>query len=131
MVWITKREIAYYFILKHVFNNRIFNIGEALDILTLFGSKRTARKIMKLLISRGLIEKVGSLNYRVRELEPILFKSLKAYIVQRMHRRLKSAGLSTSIILRDQHEILVVHNCRDNLSSIFELIKGIIEIECS
>lgn len=130
MVWITKREIAYYFILKYVFSNRVFNLGEALDILTLFGSKRTARKIMKLLVSRGLIEKVGFLDYKVKELEPALFQNLKAYIVQRLYRRLKSAGLSASIILRDGYEILVVHNCRDNLSLAFELLKGIVEVEC-
>lgn len=131
MVWITKREIAYYLILRHVFHNRVFNLGEALDVLTLFGSKRTARKIIRLLVSRGLIEKVDTLSYRIKELEPALFQNLKAYIAQRIRRRLKSAGLSSSIILRDHHETLVVHNCSNTLASIFELLRGVIDVECS
>ncbi|MEM1525660.1 MAG: hypothetical protein QW775_04510 [Ignisphaera sp.] len=130
MVWITKREIAYYLILKHVFNNSIFNLGEALDILSLFGSKRTAKKIIRLLVSRGLIEKVDTLSYRVNELEPALFQNLKAYIVQRIHRRLKSVGLSSSIILKDHRETLAIRNCSNTLVSTFELLRGIIDIEC-
>ncbi|MCC6057718.1 MAG: hypothetical protein LM568_02230 [Desulfurococcaceae archaeon] len=130
MVWITKREIAYYLILKQVFQNRIFNLGEALDILTLFGSKRTTRKIIKILVSRGLLERVDVYQYKVKDLESSLLLNLRAYLAQRIYKRLKSLGFDVSLGLEDDKEYIAVHGCNDALRSMINILNKFIDVKC-
>lgn len=130
MVWITKRELAYYFVLKNVFQDRVFNLGEAFDILILFGSKRVARKIVKKLMLLGFLEKVGDINYRVKELEPALLASLREYIVQRIYKRIKLLGFNVDIATDDTKKKLVVQNCDERLQTVISMLDSIIHIEC-
>ncbi|MCC6015935.1 MAG: hypothetical protein LM582_02715 [Desulfurococcaceae archaeon] len=130
MVWITKREIAYYLILKQVFQNRIFNLGEALDILTLFGSKRTTRKIIKILVSRGLLERVDVYQYKVKDLESSLLLNLRAYLAQRIYKRLKSLGFDVSLGLEDDKEYIAVHGCNDALRSMINILNKFVDVKC-
>lgn len=130
MVWMTKREIAYYLVLRHVFGDKIFNLGEALDVLQPLGSKRTARKIIKRLVSRGLLEKAGELTYRVKDLEPALLRNLRSYLVQRIHRRLKSLGFNTVIVVDSGVEKILIEGCNNVLKVVVEELKRVIEIEC-
>jgi hypothetical protein len=130
MVWITKREIAYYLILKQVFQNRIFNLGEALDILTLFGSKRTTRKIIKILVSRGLLERVDVYQYKVKDLESSLLLNLRAYLAQRIYKRLKSLGFDVSLGLEDDKEYIAVHGCDDTFRSMINILNKFVDVKC-
>uniref|UniRef100_A0A7C2VGD4 Uncharacterized protein n=1 Tax=Ignisphaera aggregans TaxID=334771 RepID=A0A7C2VGD4_9CREN len=130
MVWFTKREIAYYIILRHVFRDGTFNLGEAITVLSLFGSKRTARKVIKLLLSRGLIEKVGDLVYRIKDLEPALANNLRNYIIQRMYRRLRSVGLDVSLKDEIIKPKVVIRNCNDNLKTVLSSLDKVVEFEC-
>lgn len=130
MVWITKRELAYYFVLKNAFQDRVFNLGEAFDILILFGSKRVARKIVKKLMLLGFLEKVGDINYRVKELEPALLASLREYIVQRIYKRIKLLGFNVDIVTDNTKKKLVVQNCDERLQAVISMLDDIIHIEC-
>lgn len=131
MVWITKREMAYYFVLKHVFDDRIFNLGEVLDVLSLFGSKRTARRVIKRLVSRGLLERIGDMNYKVKSVEPALLASLKNYIKQRMYKRLKSFGLDVDTLSIDNEEKIVISGCNSQLRQLIDALRGILDIACT
>jgi len=130
MVWITKREIAYYLILKQIFRDRVFNLGEAMDILTLFGSKHTVRKIMKILVSRGFLEKVSIHQYRVKDLESALLLNLKPYLVQRMYKRLKSLGLKVSLDKYNGCENIILYECDNRLRSVVDVLNKLIEVKC-
>jgi ribosomal protein S8 len=112
MVWISKREIAYYIILKEEFRDRIFNLGEAIDVLVFFGSKKVAKKVIKNLVKKGFIKKVDDLNYKVEELEGTLKKLLYEYIRQRFYKALKSRGYSVAVN-KDGGNVIVI--CEDGV----------------
>ncbi|MEM1542294.1 MAG: hypothetical protein QW101_04900 [Ignisphaera sp.] len=127
MVWITKREVAYYVVISQVFRDRPFNIGEALDILTILGSKSVARKIIKKLISRGLLEKIDSATYRVKNFEDFLARTLKEYIVERIARTLKSSGFN---IEKMPGSNLLIYTCESQrIDSVLNPLKNIIDIK--
>lgn len=131
MAWLTKREIAYYLVLRYIFRDHVFNLGEAFDVLMLLGPKSTARKILKRLVSRGLVEKADDLNYMFSDtLEKCLLNNLRSYIVQRIYRRLKSSGINTAIVTENGKEKIIVYNCGSLLKARLDLLKNIIDVEC-
>lgn len=131
MVWITKREIMYYIVLSQIFRDRVFNIGEALDILLLFGSKHTARKIIKILTSRGFLERVDMLNYRVRDVESALLRSIKDYMTERLYKRLKSLGFNIEIMQEHNVKKIIIRKCDDNTKHMINVLGNIIDIRCA
>ncbi|MCI4436247.1 MAG: hypothetical protein JHC33_05480 [Ignisphaera sp.] len=105
MVWLSKREIAYYIILKKTFGNNPFNLGEALDVLAFFGSKRVARKVIKNLIKKGFLKKIDAFDYRIEDLENALNNILFEYIRQRAYKTMKSRGFK--VAQNEKGEILI------------------------
>ncbi|ADM27062.1 hypothetical protein Igag_0213 [Ignisphaera aggregans DSM 17230] len=130
MVWLSKRELAYYIVLKRVFGYNQFNLGEALDILKYLGSKRIARKIIRRLAKRGFIQKINEVNYRVMELEPALINILSRYIFNRMYKSMRSQNTPIKIIEKELR-IIVHGNCMDrNLEVLGRSLSDIMYIEC-
>ncbi|MCX8167806.1 MAG: hypothetical protein N3D82_02085 [Ignisphaera sp.] len=131
MVWLSKRELAYYLILKKRFDKKVFNINEAVGVLSLFGSKSTARKVIKRLKSKGFLEGVGVMTYRIGDGDEVLIKLLSSYIVQRLYRNLKSRGYAVNISKPGQYSTLEIQNCGDNILTELDMIKGLgIHIVC-
>lgn len=131
MVWLSKREVAYYLILKKKFNGNIFNLGEALDILSLFGSRNIARKIIKRLKSKGFLEGIGVMTYRVKDSEEALMELLSGYIAQRLYKNLKCRGYDVSISTLGRHNTLEIRNCSDSILTELNVIKGLgIDVIC-
>ncbi|MCC6045442.1 MAG: hypothetical protein LM572_01505 [Ignisphaera sp.] len=97
MVWVSKREIAYYIILKEEFGDRVFNLGEAMDVLAFIGSRKVVRKVIKNLVKKGLLMRVDYLNYRVEDVGEAFRKMLYEYIRQRIFRTMKSRGCDATI----------------------------------
>ncbi|MEL9939781.1 MAG: hypothetical protein QW632_00650 [Ignisphaera sp.] len=128
MVWISKREIAYYIILRKVFNNKSFNLGEALDVLSLFGSKNIGRKTLKKLVKKGFLEKTGALDYNIVELEKAFEKLLLGYMIQRLYRNLKSRGYKVVIDLKNSS---VIVECDQRLENIIANLSIVgIDVKC-
>lgn len=131
MVWLSKREMAYYLVLKKKFDKSVFNLGEALDLLTLFGSKNVARKILKKLKSKGFLESIGAINYRVRDEEEVLARLLSNYIMQRLYRNLKSKGYAVSLSKVGQCNSLEIHSCDTAILSVLDVIEKLnISVKC-
>ncbi|HID80425.1 MAG TPA: hypothetical protein EYP48_01765 [Ignisphaera sp.] len=120
-MWLSKREVAYLLLLRKVFVDR-FNLGEALDILELFGPRRVARKVIKRLVSKGFIRRLGNLDYNIRDLEESLWNLLLDYLSQRLQRNLRSRGIDASV-RRDDSGRIVVEVCGDTriLEALFRL----------
>ncbi len=131
MVWLSKREIAYYLILKKKFNGNAFNLGEALDILSLFGSRNVARKIIKRLKSKGFLEGIGVTTYRIKDGEEVLIKLLSSYIAQRLYKNLKSKGYNVAVSTLGQYSALEIRNCSNNILTELDIFKEFgIDIVC-
>lgn len=130
MVWLSKRELAYYIILKKVFGYNQFNLGEAIDILKYLGSKKIARKIIRRLAKRGFLQKINEISYKVMELEPVLINILSSYIFNRMYKNMKSSNILIEVIEKES-KIVVHGNCMDkNLEILSRSLNNIIYIEC-
>jgi hypothetical protein len=129
MVWLSKREIAYYIILKKTFGNNPFNLGEALDVLTFFGSKRVARKVIKNLIKKGFLKKIGMIDYRIEDLENALNKLLFEYIRQRAYKTMKSRGFK---VARNENGEILIYCLNEVKLRALELLKeyNIILLNC-
>jgi len=108
---LSKREVAYLLLLKKVFTDK-FNLGDALDVLELFGPRRVARKVIKRLVSKGFIRRLDSFNYNIEDLEKSLWNLLLDYISQRLQRNLRSRGIDVSVH-RDDSGRIVVEVCGD------------------
>lgn len=131
MVWLSKREVAYYLILKKKFGGREFNIGEAINLLSLFGSRRIARKIIKRLRLKGFLESVEITTYRIASIDEVLVKLLSSYILQRLYRNLKSRGYSIVLSRVGQYSTLEVRNCNGDILAQLEVIRGLgIDVLC-
>jgi len=130
LVWLSKRELAYYLLLLNRFRSEPFNLGEALDLLTLLGSKRIAIKIIKRLTKRGFLKRENHYTYRVVEPSESLTNLLIEYIAQRLARYMKSSGVSViTSVDRTTRTILV--EAPPELCKRIELLSGeIIHVHC-
>ena len=108
-MWLSKREVAYLLLLKKVFVNK-FNLGEALELLELFGPRRVARKIIKRLTSKGFIRRLDTFDYNIKDLEESLWNLLLDYISQRLQKNLRSRGVDASV-RRDDNGRIVIEVC--------------------
>jgi len=126
MVWISKRELAYYIILRSAFGEKPFNIGDALTLLELFGSRRTARNVLKRLKSRRIIVKVAEYTYVARDLEEAFQDLLRDYIASRLVKTLKSRHIPVDEVLRANEKIIIklcgVHDDIRKLQSLQSLL---------
>jgi hypothetical protein len=125
MVWISKKEIAYYIILREEFRDRVFNLGEAIDLLQLFGSRNAARKVIKNLVKKGFIKEIDSLNYKMGDLEGAFKKLLYEYIRQRFYRALKSRGYGITVDREGNKRLIVM--CEEDAEPWLQLLASLKE----
>ncbi len=118
MPWLSKREIAYYLILRSVFDYSEFNYGEALDLLKLFGPRRLVRKMLKRMASRGFVERVKPLVYRLKPLDEALEVTLLEYIAKRLEKYLRSKHLDVEVTIDRESKTIAVRGCGEELSKI-------------
>jgi len=119
--WPRKREFLSYYALYRVFRDRVFNLGEAVDILApLLGSKRIAAKLVKRLVKQGFLERTASLSYRAKPLEQLLEQAMLEYFAYRLRRRGFDVQVqdnhiivscSTSEKLPETHPLIKVREC--------------------
>ncbi len=122
MPWLSKRELAYYLILRSAFGYEPFNYGNAMDILKLLGPKKVARKVIKRLLARGFLERVDRVVYRVKPLDEALENLLANYVASRLRKYLKSHGIEVSVKVIDG-KLIEVEGCSDDIERILNSIK--------
>jgi len=98
MPWLSKRELAAYILLRKVFGDNVFNLGEALDVLKPLANKKLAIKLIKRLRSKGFLERIDVFNYRARSIEEALAAYLARYVAHRVARNLRSWGVEAKAI---------------------------------
>ncbi len=131
MVWLSKREVAYLLLLRKAFAKK-FNLVEALDLLELFGSRRVARKVLKRLAAKGFLQRLGSVEYGIDDLENALWKLLLDYLAQRLQRNLRSRGLDVVVYRDRESDRLVVEGCIDaEFTEVLKRLGDLIELRCS
>lgn len=94
---LNKRLLSTYFILYFSFRHRTFNIGEALDILTIFSSKKVAINDIKRLWKMGFLEKVDKYLFKTLKPEEAFTKYLLKYMASRISKRMRSMGIEGEI----------------------------------
>ncbi|ABU81360.1 hypothetical protein [Ignicoccus hospitalis] len=87
--WPNKREMSVYYLLKKRFGDR-FNLGEGLEVLSPYFSRKVALNIIKRLTKLGLLEKRGNFEYAIVDLEEWLGKRTEEYLEARKGRHSSS-----------------------------------------
>jgi hypothetical protein len=90
MRWFKKREIVIYYLLYKKFKDRQFNLGEALDILSPYFSKKVSLNVIRYLTNVGVLIKVGDMNYKVLPFEEYLGEISFQYLRRRAILRRKT-----------------------------------------
>ncbi|MFP3217372.1 MAG: hypothetical protein RXQ99_02065 [Acidianus sp.] len=89
MRWLKKREIVIYFLLYRKFGYNVFNLGEALDVLKPFFSKKVSLSAIKYMQKIGLINKVDFLEYRLSNFDEYIYLMSIDYLKRRATLRHK------------------------------------------
>jgi hypothetical protein len=89
MRWLKKREIVIYFLLYRKFGYNVFNLGEALDVLRPFFSKKVSLSAIKYMQKIGLINKVDFLEYRLSNFDEYIYLMSIDYLKRRATLRHK------------------------------------------
>ena len=106
-MWIKKREFAVYMVLDRAFGHEPFNLGEALDVLECFMSRRTAIRVIRRLSKLGWLRRIDKLTYRISRLEDIYRDKVLPYLAFRVERRLKSIGIEFESLNLEGDKIVV------------------------
>jgi len=131
LVWLSKREVAYLLLLRKAFAEK-FNLGEALDILELFGPRKVARKVLKRLVAKGFLQRLGSVEYGIENLEDAFWKLLLDYLAQRLQKNLRSRGLDVIVYRDEGSNRLVIEGCINaELTEVLKRLSDLIELRCS
>ena len=94
---LNKRLLSTYLILYSVFKSKEFNLGEALEVLKLYETRKSAISDIKRLCKMGFLSRKGKLLYEAEEPYIALRNYLVKYIAKRIERRLKSLGIREQI----------------------------------
>jgi hypothetical protein len=91
MKWLKKREVIIYYLLYKKFGYNEFNIGEAIDTLSLYFSRKIIFTSIKYMTKRGLITKLDDLNYRLTSFEDFIFLTAYEYLKRRsnLHHKIQ------------------------------------------
>lgn len=121
--WPKRREFLSYYALYKVFKDKVFNLGEAVDLLTpLLGSKRVATRLVKRLVKQGFLERVAPLSYRAKPLEQLLEQATLEYFASRLRRRGLNAYIQDNHIivlcpasekLPEKHPLIEIRECKE------------------
>lgn len=86
--WPRRREFLAYYMLYRFMGDRVFDLGEAVDLLApMLGGKRLAARMVKRLVRQGFLERVEPLRYRARSIDELLLDALLHYMASRLRRR--------------------------------------------
>jgi len=96
-MWLKKREFASYLLLWKVFKDQPFNIGEALDVLEDFMSRKVAYNVLKRLEKLGWISRVNSLEFKVLSFNEIFNSIVLPYLGLRLERNFRSKGYKIKV----------------------------------
>ncbi|RLG77945.1 MAG: hypothetical protein DRO12_00700 [Thermoprotei archaeon] len=103
MVWLSKRELATYVVLREVLGEKnIVNIGEALEVLQIMMPRKIARKVMKRLHKKGFLS-IENVQVRINPLDDAIKRLLNNYIAERIRRNLRAQGIEALIEVRGDH----------------------------
>ncbi|AAY80659.1 hypothetical protein [Sulfolobus acidocaldarius] len=83
MRWLKKREIIIYFLLYKKFETEKFNIGEAIQVLSPYFSKKVSINVIRYLTKVGLVIKLNETEYRLLSMEEYLLEISVSYIRRR------------------------------------------------
>lgn len=89
MKWLKKREIVIYYLLYKKFGYCEFNIGDAINVLSPYFSKKIIFTSIKYMTKRGLITNLENLNYRLNSFEEFIFLISFDYLKRRSNLRHK------------------------------------------
>lgn len=125
--WPKRREFLSYYALYKVFKDKVFNLGEAVDLLTpLLGSKRVTTRLVKRLVKQGFLERVAPLSYRAKPLEQLLEQATLEYFASRLRRRGLNAYVQDNHIivlcpasekLPEKHPLIEIRECKEEKQS--------------
>ena len=106
MRWPKKREFIMYYLIFRVFGCKKVNIGNIIDILSPFLSRKNAYRIIKGLKQLGLLRQIDKLTYEVVDLQEYLDRVAASYITQRLIKTIKSSGASITV-MKDDDKIII------------------------
>ena len=113
---LNKRLLSTYLILYSVFRSKKFNLGEALEILKLYETRKSAISDIKRLCKMGFLNKKDKLLYEAKEPYSALKNYLAEYIARRIEKRLKSLGirehvdLNSKIVIKAEIKVKIPEN---------------------
>lgn len=87
MRWLKKREIVIYFLLYKKFRYENFNLGEALDTLSPYFSKKVSLNSIKFLAKIGLITKLDYFTYKLNRFDDYIYLISYSYLKRRSRIR--------------------------------------------
>lgn len=87
MRWLKKREVVIYFLLYKKFRYDKFNLGEALDVLNPYFSKKVSLNTIKFLSKIGLITKLDYFTYQLAKFEDYIYLVSYPYLQRRARNR--------------------------------------------
>jgi len=99
---LNKRLLSTYLIIYGIFKTRVFNLGEALEILKLYETRKSAINDIKRLCKMGFLIKKNNLSYEAREPFDALKNYLTEYIAKRFERRLSSLNIRAQVSLNSK-----------------------------
>ncbi len=92
MRWLKKREVVVYYLLYRKFRFDKFNVGEALDTLKPYFSKKVSLSVIKYLSKKGLVNSLGNSEYSLVPFEEFLYLTSYEYIKRRSTLRRRTRG---------------------------------------
>lgn len=92
MRWLKKREAVIYFLLLKKFGNNEFNIGEAIDLLSPYFSKKVILNTIRYFYNTGILIKTKELYYRAIPWEEYMLDVSFKYLRRRatLRRKIRS-----------------------------------------
>lgn len=89
MRWLKKREVVIYYLLEKKFGVNEFNLGEAIDYLSPYFSKKVTINVIRYFYKTGILVKTGELRYRVIPWEEYMLDVSFKYLRRRATLRRK------------------------------------------
>ncbi|BCU71135.1 hypothetical protein [Stygiolobus caldivivus] len=92
MRWLKKREVVIYFLLQKKFGTNEFNVGEALEYLSPYFSKKVSLNVIRYFYNTGILIKTGELRYKLIPWDEYMLDVSFKYLRRRatLHHKIRS-----------------------------------------
>ena len=92
MRWLKKREVVIYFMLQKKFGTNEFNVGEALEYLSPYFSKKVSLNVIRYFYNTGILIKTGELRYKLIPWDEYMLDVSFKYLRRRatLHHKIQS-----------------------------------------